>query len=222
MTIGHRLMRATDQTLQATAASPSTQRGLPRVNAQTTPPSAPRHDTTPQGSTYRDTAPQAPPVPHQALARSGARLRAVTPPPRDTLPFNPLNEGTLSYDGHTLARGFDFEARRQATMPLTPSELSRLGIRESQAVRPDRPTPRSERVTQPNELAVDNVVQLPVARREPGPVDLDLGIARHENDPVRQSALLELAGVGRRPLLPWIIAGVGAGFGAVGGVLALL
>lgn len=222
MTIGHRLMRATDQTLQATAASPSTQRGLPRVNAQTTPPSAPRHDTTPQGSGFRDTAPQAPPVPHQTAPRAGARLRAVTPPPRNTLPFDPLTEGTLTYDGHSLARGFDFEARRQATMPLTPSELSRLGVRESQAVRPARPTPRSERATQPNELPVDNVVQLPVVRREPGPVDLDLGIARHDNDPARHSALLDLAGVGRRSLLPWIIAGLGVGFGAFGVVLALL
>lgn len=222
MTIGHRLMRATEQTLQATASSPSTQRGLPRVNAQTTPPRPPRHDTQPQGSGFRDTAPQAPPVPHQTAPRAGARLRAVTPPPRNTLPFDPVTEGTLTYDGHSLARGFDFEARRQATMPLTPAELSRLGVRESQVVRAaQRPVRRSERDTQPNELPASNVVQLPLARHH-GPVDLDLGVARHENDATRQSALIELAGLQKRSLLPWIVAGLGAGFGAVGVALALL
>lgn len=213
MSMKRGLMRATDQQLQATAGrnstasgrSPNTQRGLPRVNVPTTPPGPSRHDTAPQGS-RRDTTPQAP--------RAGFRLRALTPPPRETLPFSPDPEATLSYDGHALARGFDFEARRLSTMPLSPHELERLGVAETTT-----PTLESlaSRATLPVSMPPSNVIPLPTARtRGLREIDLDLGLARHENDPQRQSALLGLSGIRTRNTLPWIIAGLGVGFGALG------
>lgn len=198
------------------AARPTTRRGLPRVNAPTPAPPPPRHDT----------APQAP--------RLGFRLRAVTPLPRDTMPFSTDTEATLSYDGQTLARGFDLEARRQSTMPLSSAELGRLGLRESQAIRP-APRDSSERDTRPTFAAnptlpipeSSNVVPLPSAGRPRADhplmraVDLDLDRARHENDPARQSALYELSGLSRPSILPWLIAGVGVGLGALGLVFGL-
>jgi hypothetical protein len=224
------LLRAADQQLQATAgrrgaqagAPPSTQRGLPRVNVPTTPPSTSssqgggsrpsewHYDSGPESS-RRDTAPQAP--------RAGVRLRALTPPPRDTLPFSLDPEATLSYDGQALARGFDYDARRQSTMPLSSQELARLGV----AVDPASSQSLSQRDTLPVSLAAPNVVQLPSARRSGASgADLDLGLARHENDPLRQSALLELSGIRRTSPIPWIVAGLGVGIGALGVVLALI
>ena len=225
MSMKRGFMRATDQQLQATAGrsglvsratQPNTQRGIPRVNVQSPPPNTPRHDTAPHDTTPQaprhDTAPQAP--------RMGVRLRALTPPPRDTLPFSPDPEATLSYDGQLLARGFDFEARRQSTMPLSSQELERLGFRDPRAP--------SQRDTTPNELPV-NVIPLPTPLRPVNPhPDMDLGRARHEHGPQpgrttieSQSALIELAKLRPSPL-PWVIAGIGAGFGALGLVLALL
>lgn len=221
------------------AHRPRTQRGLPRVNGATPAPPPPRP--------RENTAPQAP--------RMGARLRAVTNPPRETLPLErrpQYSDQTLSYEAQSLFPGLDLQPHRQQTTPLSPADLERLGLRRPESERTTQPnapvarqapTPLSARRTQatghppqmdtiPDTGPRARVIPLhPHLEPEPGSrpsvhplarvVDLDLERARHENDPLRQSALLELSGLRTTSPLPWLIAGFSLGLGALALVLAL-
>ncbi len=222
--------------VQSPPDRPHTQRGIPRVAvAPPTPTPARRENTEPQ------------------TPRLARRLKAVTPLPRDTLPFEMNQEATLSYDGRALFGGLDFDDRRQQTMPLTPSELERLGgpsVQDRRRTQPNQPVGRGPHPhAHPNDDSETGQHQRPAAKviqlrpqtgtypslpdsgpQHVGPhrhpmafaVDLDLGRARHDNDPARQSALLELSGLSKPNYVPWLFAGIGMGLGVFGLCFAFL
>lgn len=234
MSVKYGSMRNAGQPLENISGSgpvtqdrPNTQRGIPRVVVPTPVPAPPRRDNT-EAQTPR-------------LAR---RLKAVTPLPRDTLPFELNQDATLSYDGRALFGGLDFDARRQQTMPMAPSEIERLGFHSNQDRRRTQPNQPVGRGPQPSDPSTDDHETGQHARpaakviplrphtgshtsiAEPAPqraapqrhpmafsVDLDLERARHDNDPLRQSAIFELSGLAKRNYLPWLFAGIGMGLG---------